>query len=66
MKCQDCECTVRTLYLDPRVPPLDDESCLCDSCFQVAAETRIEELQSEVEDLRVSKIRRLQRGPVRM
>lgn len=59
MKCQECKAKrLPRLHEDPRDPPIDDEPCLCDDCFRMAAEERIEEHRNSIADLE-QRVRRL-------
>lgn len=61
-ECPDCGeyFIVDKLYEDVREPPIEEGPCLCKACATVAAEDRIEELQSEIEHIQgfISKLRR--------
>ena len=50
LNCIECRKTVRELHSDPRVPPIDEYPCLCGSCLEDAANERIEELQTELNE----------------
>lgn len=50
MRCIECG-TAKGRYTDPRHPQFEGEECLCAGCFKAAAEERIEDLESEIEDL---------------
>lgn len=52
MKCQEC-CSARhkKLHDDPRDPPLDEEACLCLSCYMTALDDVIAETEQTLSEL---------------
>lgn len=55
MNCSECYEDVKTLLSDPRRPPLDEEPCLCNDCYDAARDERVEELQQEIDELIATK-----------
>jgi len=51
-RCADCEETVRSLYVDPRTPPLDEGNCLCRDCYVAAIDETIDDTERDLETLR--------------
>lgn len=51
-KCMECGELAHLVALDPREPPLDLGKCLCRECGVGAYNERIEELESELGDLK--------------
>jgi len=54
MKCQECERIRIVLREDPRDPPLDTEPCLCNDCYEIAANDVITELEERIAELKGS------------
>lgn len=54
-KCIECEHKTKTLFNDPRIPPLDEEDCLCIDCYIDAAEERLLELEDELDQLKTER-----------
>lgn len=52
-KCAQCGSMNAKLYEDPRNPPIDVDDCLCPVCLDVATEERVEELEEEIDELKV-------------
>jgi len=50
-ECLECEDKVKTLYPDPRRPPLDQDPCLCLECVQLATREAVDALTDEIDDL---------------
>lgn len=51
MKCVECE-EAEAVAIDPRVPPLELDECLCIECGESAYDERIDEVESELDSLR--------------
>lgn len=49
-KCMECYEEVATLP-DPREPPLETVDCLCQNCYDGAADEQVEELQGQIESI---------------
>ncbi len=49
--CAECSLYREIKHDDPRVPPLDQDICLCGECFAMAASERVSELHEEIQAL---------------
>lgn len=57
MKCQECG-GGKAHHPDPRTPPLDEgDEVLCTNCHDAAVDLMIEELETEIRDLKSRRAR---------
>jgi len=57
LNCAECPGKFKTLYNDPRTPPLDVGPCLCHSCTDVAFDEVIELAEDELTSVQAEQAR---------